>query len=367
MSGSWRAWIAPAAAVVSMACAAPPASIPSLPAAQVQDGAVAAVSLIDPRLRRAWPDDPEGAAWFSPGGYHLFARWPGEFVAIRAPTMGAVDDVVVTGTFRKVGGPPGGGYGLIVRDRRAVGVDQTGQFIVAAVGDRGDLGIWQRDGERWIDLVPWTASPSVRSGGSPNELRVEVMSNGLHFDVNGTRVADVRVPLETGRVGIFVGGDQNEVVADRLIVQPLPSAAHADRSAKERAVACASARLADLSTRARQSTSAPPAEVEAWRRDVSGVLGVVQQLERDLSADYSAPNRESARVARARVLMDEIQTDLADIFDFFRDGFDSPRSPINNAASLATAAARLDHASRTAEQLRSELQAMRAAYSRDVP
>src|SRR5207248_8147114 len=67
--------------------------------------------------RRRWPNDSSATAWLEPGGYHLFAREPGRFVAIGAPGMGPVRDTIVTASFRKVGGPPGGGYGIIVRDQ----------------------------------------------------------------------------------------------------------------------------------------------------------------------------------------------------------------------------------------------------------
>ena len=139
-----------------------------------------------------------------------------------------------------------------MRDRSAGagdGLDQSGEFLVAAVGDRGDFGVWRRDGQQWIDLVPRTMSTSVRQGGSPNELTVQVLAERLRFDVNGTRVADLAVRLQGGRVGIFVGGDENQVLIDRLTVQPLPSARQVDLSAKEQDIAQAGAKLVALSER----------------------------------------------------------------------------------------------------------------------
>ncbi len=218
--------------------AAPPASI-STAASLPTDKDPPPLSLIDSRLRTAWPDNTNSTAWFGSGGYHLYARTPGEFVAVRAPTIGAVDDVVVTGTFRKVGGPAGGGYGLIVRDRRASagdGVDQNGQFVVAAVGDRGEMGVWRRDKDRWLDLVPWSPSDAVHQGTEANELRVEVAGSQLQFDVNGVRVASMHSPLPTGRVGVFVGGDLNQVLVERLVVQPLSSSIGTQVSANGAAI-----------------------------------------------------------------------------------------------------------------------------------
>jgi hypothetical protein len=359
-------WLASTLVVVGLGCVSGPAAAPlaSAPGTspRVADSSPSTLSLIDERLRRAWPDKPDGPAWFVGGGYQLFARVPGEFVAIRAPTAGPVDDVVVSGTFRKVGGPPGGGYGLIVRDRRAGlgdGIDQNGHFIVAAVGDRGDVGVWRRDGAKWIDIVPWTAAPTVRGGGSPNDLQVEVLGEHLRFDVNGVRVADISIKLTSGRVGIFAGGDLNQVLIDRLIVQPLPSARQADLAAKEDDVRDARTIIARLSAQAKQTGVASGRDLERWQREVAGVLAVVHQLERDLSTDYAGPRPEAARGQRVATLVADMEHDIAAILELYRDGIDSPRSPINNRSSLEAAAARLESAGLTAEQIVVELRALR--------
>jgi hypothetical protein len=151
------------------------------------------------------------------------ARPATRFVAVRARLDAPVGNVVVTGLFRKVGGPPGGGYGLIVRDQAVGpgdGLSQDGQFVVLEVGDRGDFGIWRRDGNRWIDLIPWTRTEVVRPGGDPNQLVVESIGSALTFIVNGVQVARVNeTGSSRGGVGIFVGGDFNSVVLNRLTVQ----------------------------------------------------------------------------------------------------------------------------------------------------
>jgi hypothetical protein len=316
-------------------------------------------------MRRAWPDNPDGPAWFAGSGYQLFARTPGDFVALRAPTVGPVDDVVVTGTFRKVGGPPGGGYGLIVRDRRVGlgdGIDQNGQFMVAAVGDRGEVGVWRRDGEKWIDLLPWTASTAVRPGGSANELRVEVLAEHLRFDVNGTTVADLPATLQNGRVGLFVGGDSNEVLIDRLTVEPLPSARQTDLRAKEADMREARSTIARLSAAAHQSTPPTPGEAEQWRNEVAGVAALVQQLGNDFTDDYATgQGRDPRALGRVKDQVVDLERDVVAILDVYREGFDNPHSPVNDRAVLASTAARLDSASHKAEVILDEVQQMRSA------
>jgi hypothetical protein len=81
--------------------------------------------------------------------------------------------------------------------------------------------VWRREGDRWIDLVPWTRSDAVRPGGSPNDLMVQAVGSELSFLVNGVRVATVSdTTLPDGGVGVFVGGDFNEVALDHFAVQP---------------------------------------------------------------------------------------------------------------------------------------------------
>ena len=170
-----------------------------------------------------WPNDPSSTAWFADGGYRVFARTPGQFVAIGAPTTERFGDMVVSATFRKVGGPAGGGYGFIIRDQGPGprdGVNQNGQYYVLEVGDRGEYGIWRREGDRWLDLIPWTPSDVVPRGNATNELMVQANGQELTFLVNGRVLAHlVGAVLRDGGVGIFVGGDLNEVVVERFSVQ----------------------------------------------------------------------------------------------------------------------------------------------------
>lgn len=183
-------------------------------------------AILDQRLATAlpsWPNDPQSTAWFADGAYRLFARQPGQFVAINAPLPQPLRDIAVTATMRKVGGPAGGGYGLIVRDQGPGprdGINQAGRFYVFAAGDRGTFGIWRRDGERWDELVPWTDSSAVHAGGDANQLVARAVNERLTFLVNGIEVASVRdaAPSE-GAVGVFVGGDLNEVVLEHLLVE----------------------------------------------------------------------------------------------------------------------------------------------------
>jgi hypothetical protein len=211
--------VSPTAAVVARSPSPTPRSNPTTIAAGVGP-------LIDASFSggpaRNWLDNPPYATWRD-GAYRFQARDATRFVAVGVPTNQDLGDVSVSAIFRKTGGPPGGGYGLIVRDQGPGprdGVNQQMNAYVLEAGDLGDYGIWRRDGDHWVDLVPWTRSANVRSGGSPNNLAVRAAGDQLQFSVNGAQVAAVQDDvLAAGGVGVFVGGDHNEVALDHFTIQ----------------------------------------------------------------------------------------------------------------------------------------------------
>jgi hypothetical protein len=173
--------------------------------------------------QRSWPNEPGGTAMLvDGGGYRLLVRERNRFVAVGAPVSERLGDAIVTATFRKVAGPAGGRYGIVVRDQAASprdGGSQVGQFCVFVVNDAGEFGAWRRDGERWIDLVTWTPHRAVQRGTAANVLTVSAIGPRLIFAVNGEEVADVvEAGLREGSVGVYTSGDFNDVLVERLVV-----------------------------------------------------------------------------------------------------------------------------------------------------
>jgi hypothetical protein len=207
------------ATTVPLTLAAPTATPPTRPATPTSNTRPAAenatLQLMDVRFasgpRIDWLENPPFASW-SDGAYRLQARQAARFVAIGAPVESWLSDVVVSATFRKTGGPPGGGYGLVIRDQGPDprnGANQNMDAYVLETGDLGEFGIWRRDGDHWVDLVPWTRSSAVRPGGSPNDLMVRASGDRFTFSVNGVEVATVQdKTLDAGTVGVFVGSEQ---------------------------------------------------------------------------------------------------------------------------------------------------------------
>ena len=338
-----------------------PAQPPAAPTAQVL--ATPSRTVLDERFQRSWPNDPRGSAWLGEGAYTLFARQPGQFVAIRAPIADVPADVSVSGTFHKVGGPPGGGYGLIVRDQlvgAGDGIDQNGQFLVAAAGDRGEVGVWQRAGSRWIDLLPWTTSPLVHQGAATNELKVSVTATHLRFDVNGARVADMEIGFPTGSIGLFVGGDLNQVQLDRLLVEAAPttgqvSAAPALDTRPD--IPATRTRLAALTARADQDPTLM--QDASWRHEMAATLAAIQQIGSSGSLSSTTTLSVSRIAPRADAVGRHFGRSRGDSRRL-RDWGGQPTQPAEQPARLDQAAAHLDSAVRQANQVLAEVELARA-------
>jgi hypothetical protein len=293
--------------------------------------------VLDTHFGRGWPDDRQATAWVTPDGYRLFARSAGQFVAVRSPLGALPADIVVSATLHKVGGPTGGGYGLIVSDQSQSagdGLDQTGQYVVAAVGDRGEIGIWRREGDRWQDLVPWKRSAAVRLNAAPNDLAVTISDARLSFSVNGTAVASVDTGLRGGGVGVFTGGDANEVSVDRFVVQAPREPVQAIRSASGRPAP---------TLRPAGAAAPTPTAVPARPR--------ATPTETPLTND---PGARLTAAGRVRDLLTSIFQDIGAILGSFANGPDS-RNPVTDAGALKEAAGHLDSATSKATQLASEL------------
>lgn len=293
--------------------------------------------LMDDRFVHGWPDAAQTAATVANGGYHLSARIPGQFVALRAPLVNVPGDVVVSASFRKVGGPPGGGYGLILRDQRTSGgdgTDQGGQYVVAEVGDRGELGVWRRDGDHWTDIVPWTPSTAIHADAAENKLTAQLVGNRLTFVANGRQVADVAVGLATGGVGIFVGGDRNEVLVEQFRVQTVEGPANLTAASSQPSVA--------------QPRPAAP---------------VAERAPTDRPRESPVTDREQ----RLRALLTTLYEDVSSFLGWLPDGFDGPHSPVNDPATLKRAVGQLDQATNSAREVVAEVERIRNGASANGP
>src|SRR6185436_1924944 len=114
---------------------------------------------------------------------------PGRFVALAVPQTVPLENVLVALTYRKVAGPPGGGVGVILRDQepgQRDGLNQNGRFYVLEVSDSGSVGIWRREADAWVELVPWTPTrPGLLAAERETVLEAQAVGSRLQLRVNG--------------------------------------------------------------------------------------------------------------------------------------------------------------------------------------
>jgi signal peptidase I len=140
----------------------------------------------------------------------------GWFVARPAPLPVPIRDAVVSATFRKIGGAPGGSTGLIVRSSGAA------DYYTFELHDDGKIAVWRRRGDSWFELLPATETDALRPAASPNQLLARVVGDQLDLQVNGVQVAQLTDPaLPQGGAGVFVQGQGNAVDFQDFLVQPL--------------------------------------------------------------------------------------------------------------------------------------------------
>jgi hypothetical protein len=218
--------VAPAQTTPDESTADQSASDSSATPAPTVPPAAAANTVFDERFTTNaanWPSSPQGAASVTNGSYVLTPNVAGQFVAVDAPLASPPSDVVVNATFQKLAGPPGGSYGIVVRDQASTpndGSAQNGQYYVLELDDKGDVSMWRRDSDHWTDLLPWQHSDAVKPGIASNDVTVRAIGNTLSLSVNGTEVATrTDTGFTGGRAGLFVGGDGNQVAVSHFSIQ----------------------------------------------------------------------------------------------------------------------------------------------------
>ena len=95
-----------------------------------------------------------------------------------------------------------------------------GHFYVLEVSDTGDVGMWRREADTWVELVPWTRSAAVRSAADGNLIEARASGSRLTLLVNGAEAAGATdSALGPGGIGVFLGGDDNEAILEHLAIQ----------------------------------------------------------------------------------------------------------------------------------------------------
>ncbi|MGI9145011.1 MAG: hypothetical protein ACR2IK_00425 [Chloroflexota bacterium] len=179
----------------------------------------------------------------------------------------------------------------------------------------------------WTDLVPWTPSSTVHAAAVPNELSVQIVDGELTFFVNAepvARLSSVKIATKPpGRVGIFTGGDLDEVLVTRFRVAALSAVATAPVAPRQPAP---ESRLPD--------GGGPPSNAPT--------------LQPDPPAAQRVPE-----------LLAGIADEIGAIAASFAGGPNDPHDPVNDPVTLKEDAARLNAATSKAYELLEVMQRIR--------
>ncbi|MFZ0750552.1 MAG: hypothetical protein WAM70_14400 [Pyrinomonadaceae bacterium] len=159
-----------------------------------------------------------GRTWYEDDEYHIIASNNG-YIVMYAPDKPEFydDNSTVRATVRRVEGEsPDSGYGLLVHGIRENNQFRDYGFLIYS-GESPKYAIVQHKNSVETKLVSWTATSTIRTGTTPNQLEVRIRDRRLDFYINGqfvTSITDSESFLR-GRVG-FYSSDTNEVAFDDL-------------------------------------------------------------------------------------------------------------------------------------------------------
>lgn len=159
-----------------------------------------------------------GRTWYEDDEYHITASKNG-YIVMYAPDRSDYYDenATVRVTVRSVEGEsPESGYGLLVHGLRENNQFRDYGFLIYS-GDSPKYAIVQHKASQETKLVNWTATSTIRTGTTPNQLEVRIRDRRLDFYINGQFVTSITDSEDflRGRVG-FYSSDTNEVAFDDL-------------------------------------------------------------------------------------------------------------------------------------------------------
>jgi hypothetical protein len=149
-----------------------------------------------------WPEVDSGdtAVGYLDGEYRILIRTAS--MGNRSASPVAATDCALEADTRFAGGVAGAA---------ALMFDLTsdGSYTIYGVSTDGRYGLFQHVGSGWQTVVPWTPSPSVRTGGATNHLMIVRFGTDVRLYANGQAIGTVTVPAPaSGWTGFFAEGWQ---------------------------------------------------------------------------------------------------------------------------------------------------------------
>jgi hypothetical protein len=184
------------------------------------NSAASSPSFTDDFSAENWGTAPSqyGRTWYTNDEYHMHAT-KGGYLAIYAPnpTQYGTENATVRITSRNVdGAETNKGYGVLVHAEMKNGQLEDYGFLIDN-GGKGYYRVIEHKGGAETQLVSWTASSTIRTGTSPNQLEIRIKDRKIELYINGqyvTSINDAEGYLR-GKVGLYTS-DATEVAFDDL-------------------------------------------------------------------------------------------------------------------------------------------------------
>lgn len=81
----------------------------------------------------------------------------------------------------------------------------------------------RRENDHWVEVVPWTQSDAIDPRKPGHELVALAIGSRLGLTVDNKLVANLEVQaVESGTVGVYVGGDSTDVSIDDFRIEVPP-------------------------------------------------------------------------------------------------------------------------------------------------
>jgi hypothetical protein len=162
-----------------------------------------------------------GDIWYKDDEYHMRSK-ERTYLVMYAPSNDyGTENATVRVTVRSVDGiGPISGYGLIVHGQKSPSNELEDYALLVFTGDEPKYQVVMHKAGDQKTLVPWTKSPVIRSGTSPNQLEIRTRGDQLMFYINSrylTRITDSD-NLKRGVVGLYTS-ETSEVVFDDLEIK----------------------------------------------------------------------------------------------------------------------------------------------------
>lgn len=135
---------------------------------------------------------------YEDGEYSILANMPDSWWWAAAPTDVLFSDFTVEVDLRQLSGLEQHNYGIVFRA-------QGDNFYRFGISGAGEYALFKVQNDRWIRLLDWTKSTTIRPGSGSNHLKVTAKGSKISLYANGELLASINdASFAQGAIGIYV-------------------------------------------------------------------------------------------------------------------------------------------------------------------